>query len=197
MSWGMRFPTILYVRPVKAQTSLRIHAVWSEPLLVAWIIYMSVKLLVNIIWSSKLKRSLQRLIWVYTCQNATLLEITCHCSYGVKNIWGINLKWCTLFDNKKMFTNLILCTLGNLKKKIKKMSSAGFKNTISECQKVWIQIDPSIMSSLSLQKLSAEDAKNRYQLIDNKKGVTTKNDNQLKFSFIIHRHPMNVRLSQF
>ena len=64
--------------------------------------------------------------------------------------------------------------LGNLKKKIKKISSAVFKNTISECQKVWIQIDPSIMSSLNLQKLSAEDTKNRYQLIDYKKRCNNK-----------------------
>ena len=40
----------------------------------------------NILWVfswtsfgvSKLKRRLHRLVWVYTCQNATLLEITCH-----------------------------------------------------------------------------------------------------------------------
>ena len=30
---------------------------------------------------SKLKRRLQRLVQVYTCQNATLLEITCHGSF--------------------------------------------------------------------------------------------------------------------
>ena len=35
----MRFPTMWYVRPAKAQTSLHIRAVWSEPLLVAWIFY--------------------------------------------------------------------------------------------------------------------------------------------------------------
>ena len=35
----MRFTTMWYVRPAKAQTSLRVHAVWSEPLLVAWIFY--------------------------------------------------------------------------------------------------------------------------------------------------------------
>ena len=32
----------------------------------------------NIFGVSKLKRRLHRLIWVYTCSNATLLEITCH-----------------------------------------------------------------------------------------------------------------------
>ena len=37
MSHNMRFPTRWYVRPAKAQTSLRIRAVWSEPLLVSWI----------------------------------------------------------------------------------------------------------------------------------------------------------------
>ena len=40
----MRFPTMWYVRPAKAQTSLSIHAVLSEPLLIAEIFY-HVKLL--------------------------------------------------------------------------------------------------------------------------------------------------------
>ena len=31
--------------------------------------------------ASAFKRRLHRLVWVYTCQNATLLEITCHGSY--------------------------------------------------------------------------------------------------------------------
>ena len=35
MSRSMRFPTMWYVQPAKAQISLRICAVWSEPLLVA------------------------------------------------------------------------------------------------------------------------------------------------------------------
>ena len=35
MSGNMRFPTMWYVRPTKAQTSLRRGAVWSEPLPVA------------------------------------------------------------------------------------------------------------------------------------------------------------------
>ena len=35
ISHGMRFPTMWYVRPAKAQISLRIRADWSEPLLVA------------------------------------------------------------------------------------------------------------------------------------------------------------------
>ena len=39
LSRYMRFPTIRYVRPAKAQTSLRIRAVWSEPLLVSWILH--------------------------------------------------------------------------------------------------------------------------------------------------------------
>ena len=78
VSNDMRFPTMWYVRPAKAQTSLRIRAVWSEPLLLAWIFYE--------FWAtqwisfrvSKLKRGLHRLVWVCTCQNATFLEITCH-----------------------------------------------------------------------------------------------------------------------
>ena len=41
----------------------------------------------NIIWISKLKRRLHRLVWDFTCQNATLLEITCHGSY-ISFIWS-------------------------------------------------------------------------------------------------------------
>ena len=39
MSLDPRFPTMLYAGPAKAQTSLRIWAVWSEPLPVTWIFY--------------------------------------------------------------------------------------------------------------------------------------------------------------
>ena len=39
LSRDMWFPTMWYMRPPKAQTSLRIRAVWSEPMLVAWIFY--------------------------------------------------------------------------------------------------------------------------------------------------------------
>ena len=35
MSHNMRFPTMWYMQPAMDQTSLRIRAVWSEPLLVA------------------------------------------------------------------------------------------------------------------------------------------------------------------
>ena len=34
LSRNMRFPTMWYVRQANVQTSLRIRAVWSEPLLV-------------------------------------------------------------------------------------------------------------------------------------------------------------------
>ena len=39
LSRDMRCPTMWYVRPAMAQTSLRISAVWSEPLLVAKAFY--------------------------------------------------------------------------------------------------------------------------------------------------------------
>ena len=39
MSRDMRFPTMCYVRPTMVHTSLRKSAVWSDPLLVAWIFY--------------------------------------------------------------------------------------------------------------------------------------------------------------
>ena len=89
-SHDMRFPTMWYVRPAKAQTSLRIRAVWSEPLLVAWIFYDC--------WAtdrisfqvSKLNRRLHRLVWFYTSQNATLLEITCRGSQYLPSLMTLS-----------------------------------------------------------------------------------------------------------
>ena len=78
MSQSMRFPTIWYMRPAKPQISLRIRAVWSEPLLVAWIFYDYQATGRTLFGVSKLERRLHRLVLVYTCQNATLLDITCH-----------------------------------------------------------------------------------------------------------------------
>ena len=77
LSHDLRFPTMWYVRPAKAQTRLRIGAVWSEPLLVAWIFYDCKAADWTAFGVSKLNRRLYRLVWVYTCQNATLLEIPC------------------------------------------------------------------------------------------------------------------------
>ena len=39
LSRGMGFPTMWYVQPAKPPISLRIRAVWSDLLLVAWIFY--------------------------------------------------------------------------------------------------------------------------------------------------------------
>ena len=77
LSLDMRFPTMWYVRPAKPQISLRILAVWSEPLLVAWILVDFLATDQTSFGVSKLKRTLHRLVWVYTCQIVTLLEITC------------------------------------------------------------------------------------------------------------------------
>ena len=72
MSQCMRFPTIWYVRPAKPQISLRIRAVWSEPLLVAWVFYDCYATDWTPFGVPKLKRRLHRLVWVYTCQNVKL-----------------------------------------------------------------------------------------------------------------------------
>ena len=58
-----------------------ICAVWSEPLLVTWIFNVSKATDRTSFLVSKLKRRLHRLVWVYTCQNTTLLDITCPSSY--------------------------------------------------------------------------------------------------------------------
>ena len=78
LSHIMRFPTMWYMRQANAQTSLRIRADWSEPLLVAWIFYDSLAAdRTSYYGVSKLNKGLHRLVWVYTCQNTTLLENTC------------------------------------------------------------------------------------------------------------------------
>ena len=81
MSRDIWFPTMWYVRPAKPQISLRICAVWPGPLLVAWLFYECYATDWTSFGVSKLERRLHMLIWVYTCQNATLLKITCHGSY--------------------------------------------------------------------------------------------------------------------
>ena len=70
LSQCMRFPTTWYVPPAKPQISLRICAVWSECLLVAWVIYDCLATDWIPFGVSKLKRRLQRLVRVYTCQNS-------------------------------------------------------------------------------------------------------------------------------
>ena len=93
-------PTMWYVWPAKPQISLRICAVWSEPLLVAWVLYDCLATDWTPFGVSKLKRRLQRLVRVYTCQNAILLEITCRGSLsmrvedsGQKLVWDLLPCW--------------------------------------------------------------------------------------------------------
>ena len=58
----MRLPTMWYVRPAKAQTSLRIRAVWPEPLLVAGIFYDSKATCQTLFGVSKLNRRLHMVV---------------------------------------------------------------------------------------------------------------------------------------
>ena len=85
LSRDMRFSTMSYVRPAKTQISLRIRAVWSEPLLVAWMFYEFYATDWTAFEVSKLKRRLHRLVWVNTWHNASLLEITCRGPFYMKN----------------------------------------------------------------------------------------------------------------
>ena len=81
LSRDMKFPTIRYVRQAQPQISLRIRAVWSVSLLVAWIFYECLATDWTPFGVTKLKRRLHRLLWVYNCQNTTMLEITCRGSF--------------------------------------------------------------------------------------------------------------------
>ena len=65
----------------------------------------------NITWSLYAKRRLHRLIWVYTCQNATLLEITCRGSYC---FWCQSC-WCR--NSVRHFLVCILWTSGLIETK--------------------------------------------------------------------------------
>ena len=87
LSQCIRFPTIWYVRPAKPQISLRIRAVWSEPLLVAWVFYDCDATDWTPFGVSMLRSRLHRLVWVYTCQNVKLLEISCHGSFSPARFW--------------------------------------------------------------------------------------------------------------
>ena len=64
MSRDTRFPTMWYVRPAKAQNSLRIREYWSEPLLDAWIFYECKVTDWPSFGVSMLKRRLHRFVWV-------------------------------------------------------------------------------------------------------------------------------------
>ena len=55
ISRGMRFPTMWYMRPAMPQISLRIQAVWSEPLQVAWKFYECLATDCTLVGVSKLK----------------------------------------------------------------------------------------------------------------------------------------------
>ena len=87
-----------YVWQAKAQTSMHICTVWSEPLLVASIFYHSKATDRTSFGVFKLKRRLHRLVWVYTCQNTTLLEITCCGSLWEKNIYNFTLNFFVYLD---------------------------------------------------------------------------------------------------
>ena len=65
----------------------------------------------SILWSFgvfKLKRRLQKLVWVYTCQNATLLEISCTGSFPNRRM-SVELKpsvrfcVCVCYEGSKCF----------------------------------------------------------------------------------------------
>ena len=105
LSCDMRFPTMWYVLPANAQTSLHIHAVWSEPLLVAWIFYDCYATDWTAFGVSKLKRSLHRLVWAYSCQNTTLFEITCCGSFFYSVL--------IFFSNSNFLVPLTLSILDN------------------------------------------------------------------------------------
>ena len=81
----MRIPTMWFVRPANPRISLRICAAWTEPVQVVWVLYECSATGWTAFRDSKLKRRLHRMVWIYTCQNATLLEITCHGSNDLSN----------------------------------------------------------------------------------------------------------------
>ena len=114
LSHNMRFPIMWYVRPAKAQTSRRIRAVWSEPLLVTWIVYDCEASDRTSFGVSKLKRRLRRLVWVYTCRNATMLKSHVAELSWTKDIYCFNsysvfcFKISFLFDRLNFFSDFLV-----------------------------------------------------------------------------------------
>ena len=74
-------------------------AVWLEPLHVAWIFNDCLAFDWTPFGFSKLKRRLYRLVWIYTCQNTTLLEITCHGSFVPVGVYSWTELIMTVFHN--------------------------------------------------------------------------------------------------
>ena len=124
MSRDMRFPTMWYVRPAKTQISLRIHAVWSESFLVAWIFYECYASDWTSFWVSKLKRRLHRLVWVWADpQGASVCDVFlffCHfpirCSGSgvilIVSIPDICVLPYFLYSHKYRFTrNAVYCAI--------------------------------------------------------------------------------------
>ena len=127
LSQCIRFQTMWYARPAKPQISVCIRTVWSEPLLDARISYECWATDWTLFGVSKLKRWLHRLVWVYTCQNATLSEITCH-----RLFWKVHFEKNSAY--KKNMKNYSACRVnhwlfhwqGDLKKR-EKFATSGCK----------------------------------------------------------------------
>ena len=124
-----RFPTMWYVRQAKSQISLRIRAAWSEPLFVAWIFYECYATDWTSFGVSKLKRRLHRLVWVYTCQNATLLETTSHGSYVlVINVFHRGSTDLSLADGSNCFSRGVRTRISKVRKPIATCDFSGEGN---------------------------------------------------------------------
>ena len=141
MSLDMRFPTMWYVRPAKPQISLRVRTVWSEPLLVAWVFYDCSTTDWTPFRVSKLKRRLQRLVRVYTCQKATLLEISCTGSNILPpalHPWWLSYLWqCWLLCRTIFFCGEVVTT-ALFERCLKILPEVQFINlySVSECHDV-------------------------------------------------------------
>ena len=126
----MRFPTMWYVRPAKPQISLHIRAYLIRAFACR----------LNILWvlSYWLKfHRLHRLTWVYTYQNATLLEITCHCSNaasqaldGPAHLHSLNIPY--------MLTYMIMSRRGVVDKPL--ALYPGVSSSISKSSSLWDEI---------------------------------------------------------
>ena len=87
----MTFPTLWYMRPAKVQPACA-YAQSDQSL--CWLLEYSMNTIkaTDNTWfrAFKLEKRLQRLVCVYTCQNAILLEITCHGSNNISKFTDRN-----------------------------------------------------------------------------------------------------------
>ena len=103
---------------------------------------------------SKLKRKLHRLVWIYTCQNAALLEITCHGSYthrtknkGTLEFFILRYFYCAYNTSKSIMGMASMCSSNTCMTSVRHTGDETTYRYSRNIQTIKRQSYPSILSS--------------------------------------------------